>query len=248
LAAMLLPALARAKAKAQQINCVSNLKQLELAYAMYQGDFGGKGINYFDDNGNYTLWMDALINYQGKVDKIRLCPVATDRSPAANGRPGSAIVPWQWDLNNPKSTGSYALNFWLYDSEAAAVKPSDKTKFFGKESGITHPSATPAFMDSLWVDAAVKADSPIDANWDFVRGGKNGAAFGEADMKDMDRILVARHPIIHGVAKFKQPLPGKSVMAFADGHAELIKHQDIKTFYWHKDYIPVSDPWNTTAP
>ena len=38
LAAMLLPALARAKAKAQNINCVNNLKQLGLANRMYVDD------------------------------------------------------------------------------------------------------------------------------------------------------------------------------------------------------------------
>ena len=39
LAALLLPALARAKAKAQQITCVSNAKQLSLAFQLYAGDF-----------------------------------------------------------------------------------------------------------------------------------------------------------------------------------------------------------------
>jgi prepilin-type N-terminal cleavage/methylation domain-containing protein/prepilin-type processing-associated H-X9-DG protein len=38
LAAMLLPALAAAKAKAQQTTCLNNLKQTGLAYTMYRGD------------------------------------------------------------------------------------------------------------------------------------------------------------------------------------------------------------------
>src|SRR5258705_2274298 len=39
LAAMLLPALSRAKAKAHQISCVNNVKQLSLAFLSYIGDF-----------------------------------------------------------------------------------------------------------------------------------------------------------------------------------------------------------------
>src|SRR5260370_36845151 len=38
LAAMLLPALARAKSKAQQISCLNNLKETGVAYTMYRSD------------------------------------------------------------------------------------------------------------------------------------------------------------------------------------------------------------------
>src|SRR5271156_207608 len=38
LAAMLLPALAAAKRKAQRINCVNNLKEMGLAFRVWEGD------------------------------------------------------------------------------------------------------------------------------------------------------------------------------------------------------------------
>jgi len=42
LAAMLLPALAAAKAKAQKINCVNNLKQVGLSFRLWEGDNNDK--------------------------------------------------------------------------------------------------------------------------------------------------------------------------------------------------------------
>src|SRR5689334_10720124 len=46
LAAMLLPALSKAKARAQAINCVSNQKQLALAWTMYADDNQDKLVNF----------------------------------------------------------------------------------------------------------------------------------------------------------------------------------------------------------
>lgn len=42
LMSMLMPSLARAKAKAQQIKCVSNMRQLGMAASMYASDFNGE--------------------------------------------------------------------------------------------------------------------------------------------------------------------------------------------------------------
>src|SRR4029078_5737887 len=44
LAGLLLPALAKAKAKAQRIRCVNNLKQGGLAFRIYSGDHGDKFV------------------------------------------------------------------------------------------------------------------------------------------------------------------------------------------------------------
>jgi len=59
LAAMLLPALSRAKSKALRAQCSSNLKQWGTALNMYAGDFR----NYFPDNslGVDLSWMSPLI-------------------------------------------------------------------------------------------------------------------------------------------------------------------------------------------
>ena len=56
LAAMLLPALAKAKAKAQGIGCLSNLKQLQLCWTMYAHDYNDKLVPN-GDGATYTGWI-----------------------------------------------------------------------------------------------------------------------------------------------------------------------------------------------
>jgi hypothetical protein len=65
-AAMLLPALARAKEKAQAISCVNNMKQLAIAVRMYSADHK----NQFPPA---ATWCDALRSYAGS-DKPFQCP------------------------------------------------------------------------------------------------------------------------------------------------------------------------------
>ncbi|MEI8044959.1 MAG: prepilin-type N-terminal cleavage/methylation domain-containing protein, partial [Verrucomicrobiota bacterium] len=70
LAALLLPALAKAKTKAQGISCINNLKQLQLGWFMYSGD------------------NDDRIVRTGGMDVI----VTSPNDPA--GQPGGAKSQW----------------------------------------------------------------------------------------------------------------------------------------------------------
>src|SRR5437763_14551987 len=72
LAGMLLPALSRAKTKAQQVKCTSNLKQMALASFMYIND-QGRTLPYTMER---DLWMAILIRYQAQVHEVRYCPSA----------------------------------------------------------------------------------------------------------------------------------------------------------------------------
>jgi type II secretory pathway pseudopilin PulG len=44
LAAMLLPALARAKERAREVSCLNNLRQVALAYTMYRADHNDERV------------------------------------------------------------------------------------------------------------------------------------------------------------------------------------------------------------
>ncbi len=57
LAAMLLPALSKAREKARAISCINNLKQVTLSQAMYANDYEGRiGTHRY----NSTVWHDCL--------------------------------------------------------------------------------------------------------------------------------------------------------------------------------------------
>jgi prepilin-type N-terminal cleavage/methylation domain-containing protein/prepilin-type processing-associated H-X9-DG protein len=98
LAAMLLPALAKAKKKAQQIYCLNSQKQLGLGLMMYAGDYNdamparaSNGDNYHSDD--WIVWRNGLVVTvtpnvnQSQILKathgttnILRCPMDTDNS------------------------------------------------------------------------------------------------------------------------------------------------------------------------
>lgn len=74
LAAILFPVFARARDKAEQTNCLSNVKQLSLACLMYSEDYDGYGPSYGMDstNGIYVWWYMAIEPYI-KNTQIFIC-------------------------------------------------------------------------------------------------------------------------------------------------------------------------------
>ena len=93
LAAMLLPALASAKRKAQRINCVNNLKQDGLAFRLWNPGYKNNMGRYpmtvsTNRNGTMEYASDVFRHFQVMSNelgtpKILVCP-ADDRTAAAN--------------------------------------------------------------------------------------------------------------------------------------------------------------------
>jgi prepilin-type N-terminal cleavage/methylation domain-containing protein len=81
LAALLLPALSGAKLKAQQTQCLSNIKQLTMANVMYCNDQKVYVGPLDPNNPNLSQgdWMGAMLAYYGKATNVLFCPLARYR-------------------------------------------------------------------------------------------------------------------------------------------------------------------------
>ncbi len=78
LASMLLPVLSKAKAKAQGIGCLSNTKQLTLAWNLYSGDFNDRvANNYGVDETIYAIQNQTFDNWVNNVMTWGASPSST---------------------------------------------------------------------------------------------------------------------------------------------------------------------------
>ena len=120
LAAMLLPALQKAKVKAQEIACMSNAKQITTAITMYFSDEKGQlGIEQWP-----WSFMGTIQTNYGAIKNVRYCPAATEKKPwgtsgvspntdnsGNNVCFGTADYPWDvYNWSHYESQGSYGLS------------------------------------------------------------------------------------------------------------------------------------------
>ena len=80
LAAILFPVFARAREKARQASCQSNLKQLGLAAAMYASDYDGcivPSYTYFPDASHRIADVNLLLHPYVKNAQVWKCPSAS---------------------------------------------------------------------------------------------------------------------------------------------------------------------------
>ena len=130
LAAMLLPALARAKQKAYQVNCVSNLKQIGVAISMYCNDnadslpgpcWSGTRAGYEKGvNGELVMYLVDYLSLvkpttKTRVAEVFVCPAFRQQAP---------------DLTSFSGRKTYLLNDDV-DPSAARARP------FGYPSPVT---------------------------------------------------------------------------------------------------------------
>jgi prepilin-type N-terminal cleavage/methylation domain-containing protein/prepilin-type processing-associated H-X9-DG protein len=220
LAAMLLPALAKAKSQAQSTECLSNEKQLMLAWLMYAGDNREYLVNNFSDGNaacGTNAWVTSgLITGQASWTgnpRMDTNNYAVTHSPLwqYNGNPGIYHCPSdQSTVNKPNSTyvryRSYSMSIgmnWL--DESTAVDSTNGT--FVKTTGISLPNVTQA---SVFIDEAANS---IDNN-----------VLGINPPQNVNGVLIP------GTATGFWNLPASRHnngcnLSFADGHAEHWKWQ-----------------------
>jgi len=237
LASMLLPALSRAKMKAQQTQCLNNVKQLTLSTFMYASD-SGFFVSYNSDVSPGNLWMGTLINYYSKVDKLRFCPSAPAKPPVpTQNTVGFCDTAWTWAASTPVMQGSFALNGWLYADKASFRSdiPNPENYLFKKEAAVQKPVLTPAILDCIWVDLWPWETDPPYPDLYAGQGTANPPAIGRCTIPRHAWRAPGAAPRTYPV---NQRLPGAINVGMLDGHAQTTKLEQLWYLYWHLDYVP----------
>jgi len=222
LAAMLLPALSRAKMTAKDVQGLSNLKQIALANTMYTGD-NSKGFSY---QLGEDLWLKRLMQYHAKVNAVRLCPYSEEQLGLTFGY-GGADKAWSWQYaDTTVYRGGYTFNGWHYSDQTDA-------KAYKSESSVARPARSPIFGDGIFVDAWPEASDLPARNLYYQTWPADGG---------MNRYTVSRHGG-KGPKAAPQSVPsgqrlvGDVQLSFVDGHVEQVKMESLWNFEWHRNYV-----------
>jgi prepilin-type processing-associated H-X9-DG protein len=233
LIAILLPVIAKVRNSARQAVCMSQERQLAVAYLAYLGENEQQGFRF--DFTPQSSWVTVLRSRLSMPEQLYRCPSA----PEDSGDFGSATASWTLGLKPPSGpvsvSGSYGFNGWL-------MAWDDKNKGGDKFSGGTaadhirtlggNPTQVPVFADCTWNDAWPRADDPTPPN--LTDGDRPRQGPGQAPHENMmARFTIARH--------------GKSINAcFLDGHAEVVPLDGLKRLQW-SSHFAVQD-WDPPLP
>ena len=213
LAAMLLPVLAKAKAKAQGIGCMNNLHQLTLAWILYAGDFNDK-IPRNGGIGNVALSMtDPSINNGNWVHGVM--GTAYGATPLSNTDP---------DLVKAGSLFPYSKDIKIYkcpaDQKTSVVAGSRVPTTRSMSMNMSMNPVTP-FNSALRIYRKlgdISRPAPVDC-WVFIDEcpGTINDGFFCCDIYAYPTTWVDVPASYHN---------GAGGLSFADGHGEIHKWHD----------------------
>jgi prepilin-type N-terminal cleavage/methylation domain-containing protein len=175
LAALLLPALAHAKARSQSIACLNNEKQMGYALGIYVGDNGGHypfSLSVPAANAKKAVfWFDAL---------------APNLGSAAWGKSIFKCPTYKWTLSEGKGdsdrSATMALGAYAYNADGANAVAEGTTGMFPGGLGSEHTSITPPGWGPIG-ESAIKVSSDMYALGDsklltFYQPARWAACFG----------------------------------------------------------------------
>jgi prepilin-type N-terminal cleavage/methylation domain-containing protein/prepilin-type processing-associated H-X9-DG protein len=163
LAAMLLPALSRAKDVAKGISCLNNLKQLILAQAMYAADHNGYvwNVGYVDAGLGYDNWVDAisggrLYPQESYVQQGSLfyCPMSRTMSGYVNRFK-------VYGMYRGRSDDDYTGKGYTF------MKSENSAFIFYRLENIPKPSSFIMLADTLCVNHPTKPEYSLGPLWFF---------------------------------------------------------------------------------
>ena len=205
LAAMLLPALARAKETARRISCTNSLKQLGIAAVLYTDDYQEQ----FPPRSAVERWPEE---FRSNYRDTNLLRCASDR-PGTPATGSTDIAKYPGDA----AARSYIINGWndyfkrtLNDADFQAYMAASSPLCF-KRSNIPHSSDTIVFGEK-------KSASP-HYYMDLLEPGSSSDFPGRVLGNDDTELEQGRHAGLGPGSR-----SGGSVYAMADGSARFIRY------------------------
>jgi prepilin-type N-terminal cleavage/methylation domain-containing protein/prepilin-type processing-associated H-X9-DG protein len=220
LAGMLLPALSKAKAKAQGIKCVNNLKQLQLVWHLYTDDNNDKlTTSGYVKPVEPTAWVDGWLDFSGsnpdntntvalqdpKRTKFATYLQAVEVYKCPADQSGVTIQGRRYSrVRSMSMSQAFGPGDWLDPAGFQANVTSKKYRVYAKSANIVNPSPAQCYV-------------LLDEHPDSINAG------GYANMM-VESPAAAR--IIDFPASYHN---GAAGISFADGHAEIRKWVDPRT-------------------
>jgi prepilin-type N-terminal cleavage/methylation domain-containing protein/prepilin-type processing-associated H-X9-DG protein len=235
LAGLLLPALNRAKDRARNATCISNLKQWGINWRLYTDENNDTFMSGTTVPWARGAWVLSFTNGYPQKPPLLLCPKAIDRrgpgtyethtyptDPNADDFGGPTTV-YDFPIPDPANpaldlTASYALNCWVYNPDTNNIQGRAAEYHWRKYSAPGQPSVTPLFLDSMWRGGGPdEEDTPPAFNGEQPDLGQEMTVFA------MKR---------HG--------NGVNILYF-DGSVRATRVKDLWILPWHQDYVAATN-------
>lgn len=221
LAGLLLPALARAKGKAQQTACMNNLRQLGIATVMYVSENKAYPGCYSVVPAVYAIWPVRLFSQIGTNRQVFYCPTARRDSAwdtNLNRTLGSAGPDSRYDPFGVRETSRFSL---AYNDWGLDIAHTPQLGLGGDINGNWYRGIVTESMVVAPAEMIMLGDSKADGSWDA----------------NMDPVNEPDRP--------SNRHNRKTNLMFADGHAMSAPRRDIIDpkndvwrSRWNNDHLP----------